>query len=67
MPRAGATVDKPCDLIREAVRNGARFIVLPEGLVPGFPHGHPVPQRSYRALFDNALEIPSPAIARRGW
>ena len=66
-----ATIEKACGLIREAGRNGAQFIAFPEGFVPGFPHWfdfyshrHPVCQRSYRRLFDNAVEIPGPAIAR---
>jgi nitrilase len=32
-----ATLNKACDLIREAARKGAQFIAFPESFLPGFP------------------------------
>ena len=31
------TIEKACDLIAEAARNGAKLIVFPESFIPGFP------------------------------
>lgn len=62
-----ATARKACDLILEAGRNGARFVVFPECFVPGFPHWYefhpargPLCERLNRALFANSVEVPSP-------
>ena len=32
-----ATVDKACEAIAEAAKNGAKIVVFPEALVPGYP------------------------------
>lgn len=68
-----ATIAKACSLIVEAGRNGAQIIGFPEGFVPGHPiwyrHylvGSPEDRRFYRALFANAVEIPSPATQALG-
>ncbi len=64
-----ATVEKACDLIREAGRAGARLAVFPEAYIPTFPYWpraipHPHRRLSIRAyveLYKNAVEIPGPA------
>lgn len=68
LDRDGST-EKACRLIREAGRNGARVIGLPEGFVPAHPlwyHHHPatsaVANRLAVELFKNAVEIPGPQI-----
>jgi len=67
-----ATVEKACEAIREAGRNGARLIVFPEAYIPTFPYwprAMPHPDRglslkAYVELYKNAVEIPSPATDR---
>ena len=61
-----ATIDKACQLILEAGRNGASLVAFPEVFVPGYPYwvwmnaptstGH-----LFKRLFTEAVEIPSPA------
>ncbi len=62
------TVDKACDLIREAARNGAQLVALPESFIPGFPvwaalqapiDGHDL----FKSLAIQALKIDGPEIA----
>jgi aliphatic nitrilase len=64
-----ATVEKACRLILEAGRNGAKVVGFPEGFIPGFPQwfwfhtiGSQETKQFYRRLFQNAVEIPSPAV-----
>lgn len=64
------STDKACDLIREAGRNGAQFIVFPEGYIPAHPvwyHHHPatsaVANELAIELFKNSVEIPGPEIS----
>lgn len=66
-----ASTDKACSLIREAGRNGARVIGLPESLIPAHPvwyHHHAatsaIANRLSVELFKNAVEIPGPEIAQ---
>jgi nitrilase len=68
LDRDGST-EKACRLIREAGRNGARVIGLPEGFIPAHPlwyHHHaatsPVSNRLAVELFKNSIEIPGPEI-----
>lgn len=75
-----ATVDKACKLIVNAAEGGARMVAFPEAWIPTFPYwprGLPHPQRklstdAYVALYNEAVEIPSPvtdrlcAAARKG-
>jgi aliphatic nitrilase len=64
-----ATVDKACDVIREAARHGASLVVFPEGYIPGFPvwaalrapiHNHAL----FVKLAENALVLPGPQLAK---
>ncbi|TAM57696.1 carbon-nitrogen hydrolase family protein [bacterium] len=66
---AEKTVAKACDAIREAARNGAQLVTLPESYIPAFPvwaalwapiynHAH------FRALVDNSLRVPGPEVQR---
>jgi aliphatic nitrilase len=65
-----ATTAKACRLIKEAAAKGARFIVFPEGFIPGhcyWYHHHvatsPKAMALANALFRNAVEIPGPEVA----
>ena len=67
-----ATIEKACDLIAEAGRNGARLIVFPESFIPAYPDwvwavpagAVAVLNEMYGRLLDNAVEIPSAATQR---
>ena len=66
-----ASTTKACALIREAGRNGARVIGLPESFIPAHPiwyHHHAatgtIANRLSVELFKNAVEIPGPEIAQ---
>ncbi len=69
-----ACVDKAADLIREAGRQGAQLILLPEGFVPAYPwglsFGAPVGSRTaegrqlFERYFANAVEVPGPELDR---
>jgi nitrilase len=65
-----ATIDKACETMAEAARNGARLVVFPEVLVPGYPDWvwtvppgvrHDIHAAMYGELLDQAVTIPSPA------
>ncbi len=61
-----ATVDKACQLIQEASRNGAKLVAFPEVFVPGYPYwillDSPLKHNEFFSrLFKEAVEIPSPA------
>jgi len=63
-----AAVEKTCQLIREAGKNGAELVGFPESFIPGHPiwlHFHPssgpASMQLSRKLFENSIEIPSPA------
>ncbi|MEO7727379.1 MAG: carbon-nitrogen hydrolase family protein [Burkholderiales bacterium] len=69
LDRAGSTA-KACRLIREAGKNGARVIGLPEGFIPAHPvwfHHHSatsaIANKFSVELFKNAVEIPGPETA----
>ncbi len=66
-----ASTDKACALIREAGRNGARVIGLPESFIPAHPvwyHHHAatgaIANKLSVELFKNSVEIPGPQIAQ---
>src|SRR3954464_2348529 len=72
LDRAGST-EKACRLIREAGKNGARVIGLPEGFIPAHPvwfHHHAatsaIANKFSVELFKNAVEIPGPEITALG-
>jgi len=59
-----ATVDKACELMREASRNGAKLVAFPETFVPGYPYwiwlDSPLKHNEFFSrLFKEAVEIPS--------
>jgi nitrilase len=65
-----ATVDKVCETMAEAARNGAKLVVFPEALIPGYPDwiwvlapgkGMEKHHQVYGKLLDQAVAIPSPA------
>jgi nitrilase len=64
-----ATVERTCDLIREAGRNEARVVVFPEVFIPGYPDWvWSVPAGEwdllndlYALLLDQAVTVPSAA------
>jgi len=67
-----ASVEKACELIREAAARGASLVVFPEAFVPGYPvwvwfvppaHTHPL-REVYVELHANALSIPGPEADR---
>ena len=64
-----ATTAKACDLIREAGRNGAEFVVFPEGFIPAHPswyHHHtatgPLCTGLALRLFEQSVEVPGPEV-----
>jgi nitrilase len=65
-----ATVAKACEAIAEAGKNGAKIVVFPEALVPGYPDWvwvtppgvrGDIIASMYSELLDQAVVIPSPA------
>ena len=63
------TVDKTCDVIAEAARQGVRLIAFPETFIPGYPHWGRIiaPIESddfFAALAARAIRIDGPEIAR---
>lgn len=63
------TVDKACDGIAEAARNGAGLVVFPESFVAGFPvwTGVQAPILShdfFMALASQAMRLESPAMSK---
>jgi predicted amidohydrolase len=64
------TVEKACNLIREAGSKGARIIVFPENFIPAHPFWYDSlridegTSKFYKRLFENAVEIPSTATGR---
>lgn len=63
------SVEKACDAIEEAARNGAKLIGFPEGYLCGYPWwifmGPPFPYgvKFYKQLYRNAVSIPGPEVA----
>ena len=69
-----ATLQKACDLIREAAAGGARLVVFPEAFLPAYPFwiwfipaGRTAVLRSlYADLLDNAVAVPGEETVRLG-
>src|SRR5947199_9597308 len=67
-----ATIDKACELIAIAGREGARLIVFPEAFIPTYPEwvwGIPSGEQGllnelYSELLSNAVTLPSDATDR---
>ena len=64
-----ATVEKTCDIVREAAANGAKVIGFPEAFIPTYPWW--LFQRDfgdqvgfYTRLYRNSVEIPGPAFQK---
>lgn len=63
-----ATVDKACDLMSEAARQGIKLLAFPESFLPGYPDWvWTVPAGDgrvlyslYAALVENAIDVPGP-------
>ncbi len=56
-----ATIDKACQLVEQAGREGARLIVFPETWVPTYPFWDMRRPDAWLELYRNAVEVPSPA------
>lgn len=66
-----ATIERLVTTIKEAAASGARLVVFPEAIVPGYPDWvWRLPAWSdtawYHRLHDQAVEIPSPATDQLG-
>ncbi|UCD43373.1 MAG: carbon-nitrogen hydrolase family protein [Chloroflexota bacterium] len=71
-----ATLEKACQLIRDAGKNGAQLVLFPEALIPGYPRGLSfgmvVGSRTqegreiWRQYWENAVDIPSSATDALG-
>ena len=69
-----ATLEKACDLIAEAGRNGAKLAVFPEGFLPSYPFWSwcipPYRTMELRELYDRLLQesvaVPGPVVDRLG-
>lgn len=64
-----ATVEKTCDIIREAAANGANVIGFPEAFIPCYPwwlfqRDFTKQVEFYTRLYQNAVEIPGPAVQK---
>ncbi len=64
-----ATIEKSCKFIKEAADNGAKLVAFPEGYIPGYPAWFYTRNLFdigpwYHRLYQNSVEIPSPAIQR---
>jgi nitrilase len=66
-----ATVDKACQLIREAAAQGAQLVLFPEAFIPAYPRGlsfgmvvgsrKPEGRQLWQAYWEQSVEIPGPA------
>src|SRR3972149_6763853 len=59
-----ATIDKACELIEQAGRQGAQLIVFPETWVPTYPFWDMRRPDAWLELYRNAVEVPSRATDR---
>jgi nitrilase len=71
-----ATVEKTCCLTLEAAQEGAKLILFPEALIPGYPRGlsfgtvvgsrSPEGRRTWQRYWANSVEVPGPATEALG-
>jgi len=71
-----ATVEKACNLVKEAAREGAKLILFPEAFIPAYPRGlsfgSVVGSRTsegrelWKLYRDNAVDIPSSTTEQLG-
>ncbi|MBM3127604.1 MAG: carbon-nitrogen hydrolase family protein [Chloroflexi bacterium] len=71
-----ATVEKTCQLTREAAAQGARLILFPEAFIPAYPRGFsfgvivgnrtPEGRQLWQRYWENAVDVPSRATAQLG-
>lgn len=71
-----ATVQKACQLIREAAAEGAQLILFPEAFIPAYPRGlsfgtvvgsrSPAGRLTWERYWANAVEVPSSATEQLG-
>ncbi len=71
-----ASVEKACQLIREAATENVELILFPEAFIPAYPRGlsfgmvvgsrKPEGRDLWQRYWDNAVEIPSPATDKLG-
>ncbi|MGJ3507874.1 carbon-nitrogen hydrolase family protein [Enemella sp. A6] len=64
-----ATIDKACDLVRQAAEGGASLLALPEVFVPGYPYWNwthnPVEGgKRFAELFTAAIHADGPEVAK---
>lgn len=68
------TVDKACDVIAEAGKQNAKFVVFPEAFIPGYPDWvwvvpnskAPLLNTLYTELLENAVTIPDETTQQLG-
>ena len=68
---SAATLDKACQLVDQAARQGAKLILFPEALIPAYPRGlgfgsvvgsrSPAGRRTWQQYWANAVDVPGPA------
>ncbi len=71
-----ASVEKACQLIEEAARQGAQILLFPEAFIPAYPRGlsfgmvvgsrSPMGRRTWQVYWDNAVELPGPQTETLG-
>ncbi|MDQ2683164.1 MAG: carbon-nitrogen hydrolase family protein, partial [Chloroflexota bacterium] len=64
-----ATLTRTVELVGDAVRQGATIVVFPEAFLSGYPFwlwgaDPSVEQEAFAALWDSAIDVPGPAVAR---
>jgi nitrilase len=69
--RRDESIEKACQFIERAAREGVRLVVFPEVFVPGYPdwvwvvpNTAPILNDLYRRLLDNAVTVTSEATAK---
>ncbi len=73
---SAATLDKACQLVDQAARQGAKLILFPEAFIPAYPRGlgfgsvvgsrSPAGRRTWQRYWANAVDVPGPATEALG-